>query len=107
MKKLVMFCLAAGAFALLVGGTPVTAQTQANGKGVGLFAVNFCKPFIEMCPAGVPPLGVCVSIVTTCNNAVTSGNANLFDNCCEACFEGTELCGIDGSICTENFGCVP
>jgi len=107
MKRHAKFGLAAGALALLLGGMPVAAQTQAQGHGIGLFAVNFCKPFITTCPSGVPPLGVCVSIVTTCNDALKTGNANLLEQCCEACFEGAALCGIDGSICTENFGCVP
>src|SRR5262245_49861562 len=65
MKRHVMYWLAASVCALLLSGTPVRAQTEAPGHGIGLFAVNFCKPFIATCPAGVPPLGICVSIVST------------------------------------------
>jgi hypothetical protein len=103
MKRSVKFVLAAAGLVFLLS-TPTAAQ---QGNGIGLFAVDFCKPFITTCPAGVPPLGICVSIVSTCNDALKTGNPHLFAHCCSQCSEGAELCGIDGAICTVNFGCVP
>jgi hypothetical protein len=107
MTRHAMFLLAAAMFTLQLSGTPATAQGQGQGNGIGLFAVNFCKPFVATCPSGIDRLGVCVSIVSVCNDALKTGNPNLLDQCCDACFAGAALCGIDGSICTVNFGCEP
>jgi hypothetical protein len=97
MHRHVLVLLAAGAFALLLSGTPAAAQNQGNGQGP--FGVAFCKEFIATCTAETP-LGVCVSILNVCINP-GGGNPDI---CCEKCIAGADLCGIDPSICAV-FGC--
>ena len=108
MNRHVMIVLAAAVFALLLSGTPAAAQNQGQGVGQGPGGVDFCKPFVETCPAGIPPLGLCVAILNICNyNAFRTGNPNLLEVCCEKCFAGSELCGIDPVSTCAVFGCVP
>jgi hypothetical protein len=91
---------------LLAATRPAGAQNPGQGQGPG--GVDFCKPFVETCPAGLPPLGVCVSILNICNyDAFRTGNPNLLELCCEKCFAGSELCGIDPTSTCAGFGCLP
>ena len=103
MNKHVMFFLAAAAFALLLSGTPATAQNQGQGKGQGPFAAQFCQGFTADCRLSQPEAyGACVSIINVCTNP--SGAAANVQLCCDKCLAGAALCNIDPSICAV-FGC--
>jgi hypothetical protein len=108
MKKQVMFFLGAAAFGLLLCSMPASAQNQGNGKGQGPGVVNFCKPFVAQAScSNADALGSCVSTGNVCDNAAKTGSAQLFELCCGKCFAAAAACGVDPSICTAFFGCLP